>query len=95
MLWCFITFVAASGVAGAAIFFYQQAAASGLGAYLAQLWAVASASPSTALAHWQDILTSIGESLPITGLMIVAALVGLVLWSADKVVGFGRKWRTV
>lgn len=94
-LWFFVTFVAASGVTGATIFFYQQATASGLGAYLTQLWAVVSTSPSAAFAHWQDILTSIGESLPVTGLMIVAAMVGLALWSADKVVGFSRKWRTV
>ena len=91
--WSLVAGVATAGLAVAGTFFFKEAATSGLAEYLGQFWALVTVNPGLVLAHWSEILTSIGESLPVDSLVIAAAAIGLVLWSAEKVVGFSKKWR--
>ncbi|GEM_PF-4560829 len=95
LAWSCVAAVATAGLATAGIFFYKEAATSGLGTYLNQFWALASTNPSLLLAHLSEILTSIGESLPATTLAVAAVAIGVVLWSAEKVIGFSKRYTRV
>ncbi len=93
--WISITCLSVAGLVVTGIFFFQEAATSGFSAYISQMWALLRTNPGLVIEHWQDILTSVSEALPVVGLVGVAITIGLALWSADKVIGFGRKWRAV
>lgn len=95
MFWVSVTCLATAGLATAGFFFFQEAASSGFSTYVSQVWALANNNPALVFNHWQDIVTSIGEALPVVGLVGIAVAIGFTFWSFDKVIGFSRKWRAV
>ncbi len=85
--WVAVMVLSLAVVIPAFMFFSSEAAASGLGQYVALI----SLSPGTAIAHWSDVLASLSESIPVISLTILAGAFALVLWSADELVRFGRR----